>query len=451
MPKNFTRNLKNNSMENLLGKEFKCQECGEIHKVDVKGIEYSSLERIDEFILNIYGKDKKILVLCDEITYRVAGKNICENLKCNNALPLILKPKNGKRVYAKYEYIEEIEKNIKNMDLILTCGTGTITDLGKFAGNKNKIPVISFPTAPSMNGYTSPVSAYIKDGVKITAGVKPCEYVYIDENIIREAPVELIKSGFADSLAKSFANADWKISSILTGERFCSLPLKIVSEAEKKYINKGDLIKKRNKKVIKNIMEGLNLGGISMIIAGSSSPASGGEHLISHFLDMYAHQNKIDPFSFHGLQVGTGVYISSSIYNMLKDFKSDEIEKELKKKKINYDEKFEKICFLFPSSKNLFKEIFNKKIKVIKKLRENLPLKWEEIKKDAIPMVYSPSEIEKFLKKAECPLHLGEICDNKKLIMDTILLSRFIRERITILDIADEVGILDKFVYEYLK
>jgi glycerol-1-phosphate dehydrogenase [NAD(P)+] len=438
-------------MENILGKEFKCKECGEIHTVDVKGIKYGSLDEIDKFIFKIYGKSKKILVLCDEVTYEVSGRKICENLKYNNASPLILKPENEKRVHAKYEYIEKIERNIKNIDLILTCGTGTITDLGKLAGEKNKIPVISFPTAPSMNGYTSPVAAYIKDGVKITTSVKPCEYVYIDENIITNAPIELIKAGFADSLAKSFANSDWKISSIITGEKFCGLPLKIVSEAEEKYVNKGDLIKGRDKKVIKDIMDGLNLGGISMIIAGSSSPASGGEHLISHFLDMYAHQNKIEPFSFHGLQVGTGIYISSLIYDLVRDFKSDEIGKRIEKRKIDYDEKFEKICSLFPSSKNILKKIFDKKIKVIEEIKEKLPLKWEEIKKEAMPMVYSPSEIEKFLKKAECPLHLSEICDDKKLIKNAILLSRFIRERITILDIADETGILDEFVYDYLK
>ncbi len=438
-------------MENLLGKRFKCKECGEIHKVNVKDIKYGSLDEIDEFIFNIYGKDKKILVLCDEITYQVAGKSICENLKHSYALPLILKPRNEKRVTAKYEYIEEIKKIIKDIDLILTCGTGTITDLGKFTGNKYKIPVISFPTAPSMNGFTSPVSAYIKDGVKITVSVAPCEYVYIDENVITNAPIELIKSGFADSLAKSFANADWKISSIITDEKFCALPLKIVSNAEKKYINKGELIKKRNKKVIKDIMDGLNLGGISMIIAGSSSPASGGEHLISHFLDMYCCQNKIEPFSFHGLQVGIGVYISSLIYDSLKNFKTDEIEKELKKRNIDYNEKFEKLCLIFPSSKNLLKKIFDQKLKVIQKIKEKLPLRWEEIKKEAIPIVYLPFEIETYLKKAECPLNLKEICNNKKLIKNSILLSRFIRERITILDIADEIGILEEIVYNYVK
>ncbi|MCX7917930.1 MAG: iron-containing alcohol dehydrogenase [bacterium] len=437
-------------MKDLLGKKFKCNYCKDIHKVEIEDIRYGNL---DEFckILDRNTNYKKLLILCDNITWEVAGKKIKENIKNNISIPLILKPKNEKRVTANYFYIEEIKKNIEKIDIILTVGSGTITDMGKFVGDKYKIPVISFPTAPSMNGYTSPVCAYIKDGVKITIPVKPCKYVYIDENIICNAPIELIKSGFADSLAKSFANADWKISSIITGEKFCTLPFEVVSSAEKKYINKGSLILKRDKKVIKNLMDGLNLGGISMIIAGSSSPASGGEHLISHFLDMYACQRNIEPFSYHGLQVGTGIFLSALIYENIKKISCDEISKKLNKIKIDYDEKLNELIYLFPSSEKKLKEIFENKIKITKKLREKLPEKWSEIKNSVCNMVYSSSKIKNYFKKVSCPLHLKEICDNKSLINKAIKLSRFIRERIVIFDIADEIGLLNELTEEYLK
>lgn len=437
-------------MKLLLDKEFKCYFCGNFHKIDIKEIKYGKIKNIGKFIWNNFGKEIKILILCDDITWEIAGKKIKESLS-NISIPLILKPKNEKRVTAKYEYIKEIEKNINGIDLILTCGTGSITDLGKFAGNKYKIPVFSFPTAPSMNGFTSPVSAYIKGGIKITVPVKPCEYVYIDNEIISNSPIELIKAGFADSLAKSFANSDWKLSSIITGERFCPLPLKIVSEIEKKYINKGNLILRRDKKFIKNLMDGLNLGGISMIIAGSSSPASGGEHLISHFLDMYACQKNIEPFAYHGLQVGAGVYISSLIYERLKIIDGYEIEKMVNKNRIDYDEKLKKLTSVFPLSKNGLKKIFNKKLIIINKLRRELPEKWDEIKREAFGIVYSSKEIKKFLKNADCPIHLKEICRDNFLIYNSIIFSRFIRERLTILDIADETGVLKELVGDYMK
>jgi glycerol-1-phosphate dehydrogenase [NAD(P)+] len=48
------------------------------------------------------------------------------------------------------------------------------------------------------------------------------------------------------------------------------------------------------------------LNGISMEICGSSRPASGSEHLISHALDTYSSRPRL-----HGLQVGVATYIVS--------------------------------------------------------------------------------------------------------------------------------------------
>jgi len=52
----------------------------------------------------------------------------------------------------------------------------------------------------------------------------------------------------------------------------------------------------------------LMLNGISMEIAGSSRPASGGEHLISHALDLISTRPRL-----HGLQVGVAAYIVSCL------------------------------------------------------------------------------------------------------------------------------------------
>ena len=47
----------------------------------------------------------------------------------------------------------------------------------------------------------------------------------------------------------------------------------------------------------------LLLSGLSMLVAGSSSPASGGEHLISHYIDMKSSLYDA-PHDLHGAQVG---------------------------------------------------------------------------------------------------------------------------------------------------
>ena len=435
----------------LLGKEFKCEYCGKKHKIDIKFIEKRNIKNLPELISSVYGKGKKILVLCDDITYDVAGKQIEKVIKKeNNVKSLVLKEKNGRKVTAKEEYLPKIEEHAKTNNLVITVGTGTITDLGKIAGNNLNIPVLCFPTASSMNAYTSNVAAYIKRGVKFTIPVKPVDGVFMDIQVIKEAPIELTKSGFADSLAKSFANSDWKISSIMTGEEFCSLPYKIVSDVEKQYIDKGDLIIQGEEKSIEVLMEGLNLGGISMMIAGKSSPASGGEHLISHFLDMYAHQYERDVFAFHGIQVASGIYISSLLYDKIKNINKTDIKKMIEKTKINYSEKYEKLVNYFPAGKEILKKEFENKIEILKKLRIKLPEKWDEIKESVFKIVIPPERIKSVLEKGKVPFHLKDIGVDENLISDDIILSRFIRARVTILDIADEIGILENFTNKYI-
>lgn len=435
-----------------LGKEFKCDYCGRRHKVGIKFIEKGKIEEISEILKKYLPQKNKILILSDNITYEVAGEKIENILKeVGSVKSVILNPEGEKRVTAQEKYLGQIEKNLSDEKTIITVGTGTITDIGKITGNKFNIPVVCFPTAASMNAYTSPVAAYIKEGVKFTISVKSAEGIFMDFETIKNAPYELTKSGFADSLAKSFANTDWKISSIITGEYFCSLPYKIVSEAEKKYIDKGKLIKKRDKKIIEYLMEGLNLGGISMALAGKSSPASGGEHLISHFLDMYAHQNSQEIFNFHGIQVASGIYISSLLYDEIKDLNSYQIKNMIEKNKINYSEKFEKLINYFPSGKEILRKEFENKMKNLKFVREKLSEKWEKIKENAFQMTIPSKNVKKIFEEADIPFYLKDIGVDENLAFDNITLARFIRNRITILDIADEIGILESFVKRYIK
>src|SRR5947209_12015318 len=57
---------------------------------------------------------------------------------------------------------------------------------------------------------------------------------------------------------------------------------------------------------IRLLATALMLNGIAMEICGSSRPASGGEHLISHALDATSARPRL-----HGLQVGVATYLVS--------------------------------------------------------------------------------------------------------------------------------------------
>ncbi|MBM4152727.1 MAG: iron-containing alcohol dehydrogenase family protein, partial [Kiritimatiellaceae bacterium] len=65
---------------------------------------------------------------------------------------------------------------------------------------------------------------------------------------------------------------------------------------------------KKNHESIRLLGTALMLNGIAMEICGSSRPASGSEHLLSHALDLTASKPRL-----HGLQVGVSTYIMSCL------------------------------------------------------------------------------------------------------------------------------------------
>jgi len=436
------KNFKTKNIYSLLNKKFRCPYCNREHLIPIRFVEKDiEINQIPSLIKKI-ANNKRILLLCDEITCEVAGRDIEKTFKKNKWTcdMVVLKPFNTGRVHADEKYFPQIINHSKDKDVILTIGAGSITDMGKYVGDRIGVPVASFPTAPSMNGYTSSVVAFIKKGLKVAIKAKPPIGVLINKKIIAGAPEELIKAGFADSLAKCYSNADWKLSSVLTKGYFCPLPLEIVSEAEKEYINKGKEVVNRDKKCIDALMDGLLNGGFSMVIAGSSSPASGGEHLISHYLDMEAGYRNIESYSFHGLQVGLGIITVSKIYDRLQKMSKEEIQKRLGLYKNNSYE--ETIRDAFKDRFDIVWNEFKKKQKVMEKLPVSLVKNWDKIKKEILPLVYPYKKMKEYLLNAGCPTHFNEIGINKKLAYETIMNARFIRERLTILDIADEIGIL---------
>ena len=67
-----------------------------------------------------------------------------------------------------------------------------------------------------------------------------------------------------------------------------------------------------------NIMEGLILSGLGMKLAGCSRPASGAEHVVSHYWECYKLARGIWP-EFHGKKVGVATVLINRIYHNIAD------------------------------------------------------------------------------------------------------------------------------------
>jgi glycerol-1-phosphate dehydrogenase [NAD(P)+] len=198
---------------------------------------------------------------------------------------------------------QELAETAAGAAWIVGAGSGTVCDLAKYAGHLIGVPVALFGTAASMNGYTSGIAALKVRGLKRTLPCTPAAGVFADPAIVANAPQRMAAAGLADFLSKCSACADWRTANLLRGETFNAEALKFYEGLVERVIADAPQVGKADPEATAFLMEALLLSGLSMLLAGSSSPASGGEHLISHYVDMKSALNGT-PHDLHGAQVG---------------------------------------------------------------------------------------------------------------------------------------------------
>ena len=195
------------------------------------------------------------------------------------------------------DYVAEVSTDA---DFIIALGSGTINDICKYASFLGKKEYISFPTAPSMNGYTSSnASITLNNGIKKSLTAHLPKDIYVDIDIVTNAPQRMINSGFADFICRSSARADWLISHFLLGTPYNELPFFITHPSEQALLDNYRGLMHRDVSSIMALMQALILSGIGMLIVGSSHPASQGEHIVAGVTEL------LDSYSFlHGERVG---------------------------------------------------------------------------------------------------------------------------------------------------
>ena len=197
-----------------------------------------------------------------------------------------------------------------------------VNDIGKILSSITSRKYIIVATAPSMDGYASATSSMNMDGLKISLNSRAADVIIGDTDILKKAPLHMLKSGIGDMLAKYVSIAEWRIAHIITGEYYCEQVAELIRTAVKKCVDNAKGLLNREDEAVETVFEGLVIGGIAMAYAGVSRPASGVEHYFSHVWDMRGLEfgTRVD---LHGIQCAMATYHSIRLYEALKEMKPD--------------------------------------------------------------------------------------------------------------------------------
>ncbi|MGI5160974.1 iron-containing alcohol dehydrogenase family protein [Microbispora sp. CA-102843] len=170
-----------------------------------------------------------------------------------------------------------------NYEAVVGIGGGKTIDATKYAASLAGIPMVAVATNLSHDGICSPVASLVYEGGKGSFGVPMPLAIMVDLEFVHDAPPSLVRSGIGDVLSNLSAIEDWQLGNTERGEPIDGLAISMSRTAAEAVLGRQDSIE--SDAFLTVLAEALILSGMSMVIAGSSRPASGGDHEILHAVD----------------------------------------------------------------------------------------------------------------------------------------------------------------------
>jgi len=396
--------------------------CGRTHTVTAKSvlIESGAILKLPEVIRECGLEGMKPCIVCDENTYKAAGELVCKVLPVHNLVVL-----KAEGLHPDEHAIDAINAGYGDSEYIISVGSGTLNDLGKYVANEHGVPTLSVATAASMDGFVSTVAAMTLNNFKVTKIVPAPIAVIADTDIFSKAPYRLTASGIGDIIGKYTALSDWRISHVVRGEYLCENIFEIEYSAVVKVAENIDAIRAGDKAAYEDLMYALILSGLAMQMNGNSRPASGAEHHLSHFWELNIINDSHS--GLHGEMVGVGLQCVTKVY---KDFMAqveDPAALLHPYQGLPHEDLKRVLGFMYEDAikESTPDDMFNV-------TPEKIIAAWPQVR-EIVAAMPSHEEIMDMLRRAGAPMTMEEVGVDSKHLPDCFRFSPFIRGRITLI------------------
>jgi len=198
----------------------------------------------------------------------------------------------------------------ESVGYLVGVGGGKVIDVTKMAAEDVGKGFVSVPTAASHDGIVSGRASIPEGDTRHSVAADPPLAVVADTEVLADAPWELTTAGCADIISNYTAVRDWQLANRLKNVYYSEYAGALSQMTAEMLVENADSIRPELEESAWIVTKALVSSGVAMSIAGSSRPASGAEHLISHQLDRIAP----DP-ALHGHQVGVGSIVTEYLHS----------------------------------------------------------------------------------------------------------------------------------------
>lgn len=376
----------------------------------------------------------RLAVVSDANTHEALGARVVRALDGRVAVEEI---RLAGRPHADDATVARIRRASAGCDALIAIGAGTINDLCKYAAACDGKPYAVFATAPSMNGYTSVNAAITVRGHKRSLPAVAATGVFLDLDVLSKAPARMIRSGLGDSLCRPTAQADWLLAHLLLDQPYRDAPFALLAEDEARLFANSDALLRGDLDAMRALARTLVLSGFGMTLCGGSYPASQGEHLISHYIEMMAPADW--PESFHGEQVAVTTLTMARLQERMLDGAAPRLhasavgEAEIV---AHFGTELGAACWAAFAAKRL-------DAAGAEALNARLEKDWDAIRARLGAVLRPAAELDAVLAAAGAPRRPEDLHWPLAFYREAVRHAREIRDRYTFLDLAADSGSLD--------
>ena len=419
-------------------------DCGRTHYVPIKGVEIGAgaLESLPDYTRRL--GYKKPYLLCDEITYKIAGARCEELLRAAGIEPAV-------HVLSHLGFDEatlgEIVVSIPaDCDLMIGVGTGSITDMTRYSSFKLRLPCFTVATGAPMDGFAASIGIMNVNNLKATMPAHSTEVIIGDTDILKTAPYRMTVAGFGDLIGKVTCLNDWELARIINGEHYCENIVTLVRECVAQVIKDAPKIKQRDPETLGAVMNGLVLSGAAISLYGDSRPASGAEHHMSHFWETIIEQRGERP-AMHGEQVAVGTVL---VLRLIEELLAADVDFDAARRAAReYDkaawEREIRAVYGAAAQAVIDMEAAAGKNDTKARLRriDSMEKNWDAVCAQ-LRTLPPAQEIYALLHEVGCPCTPREIGVDKALLKQTFMYCKEIRARYTVFQTVYDLGLLDE-------
>ncbi|HEX2907940.1 MAG TPA: sn-glycerol-1-phosphate dehydrogenase [Phototrophicaceae bacterium] len=385
----------------------------------------------------------RFALIADTNTYAALGERVETALKAQgyDVTSIIL---TGDEIIADEAYIVHALRYAPlGPCTFLAVGSGTLTDITRFVSHRTGRAFISLPTAPSVDGFTSIGAPLVLRGVKLTVTCQPPIALFADLETLTHAPHRLVAAGYGDMIGKFTALADWEMGSLLWAEPFDRQIADWVKTTVASCIAQTEAVGQQTEEGVKGLLAALVDSGLAMLQFGSTQPASGAEHHVSHFWEMrFLLEGR--PAALHGAKVGYALAIIAAQYARLRAVTRPELLDRLEA--ATFDREAE-IAAIRQGHGVLAEDIIQGHRQFLEMTPENFDQlkhrivdQWDAIQAIAA-RVPPPEQIITWLKQAGAITEAKDLGLSEQEVQDGLQYGHYLRNRFTVLKLNRILGI----------